>query len=356
MLRAALMGGGWVRVAAAYLVLVAVACTACGDGGASDRTIEPTARPFAEMFRLVRVIIPEQSPESPIVRISGATWSGNGFAIADVSEGNAKLFDSDGVRIATVGRSGEGPGEFVSARYPELVNTRLFVADGGSGRVSVWTTSGELDREIVHGIGYVSGFAVLSDGRLVLAGDGFGVPGAALGVFANDGTALAQGLFTQGVLPIDADPELPWRNMRQTLFAAARDTAWAVSTISDSVWAVPLDSETLEVESYRLVIPGYIAPGAPEEPLRSPRDLMAWGNTFHGASRPVASSELLAIPFVRGVLNYGDPMILVVRDRDGDWYALSEAPPVIAAFADQLLVIHNPLEDPVELAVYELRR
>ena len=78
------------RVAAAYLVLVAVACTACGDGGASDRTIEPTARPFAEMFRLVRAFTPEQSPESPIVRISGATWSGNEFAIADVSEGDYK--------------------------------------------------------------------------------------------------------------------------------------------------------------------------------------------------------------------------------------------------------------------------
>ena len=99
-----------------------------------------------------------------------------------------------------------------------------------------------------------------------------------------------------------------------------------------------------------------VAPGAPEKPLRSPSDLMAWSNTFHGAAPPVASSELLAIPFVRGVLNYGDPTILVVRERDGDWYALTEAPPVIAAFSDRLLAIHNPLEDPVELAVYKLRR
>ncbi len=68
---------------------------------------------------------------------------------------------------------------------------------------------------------------------------------------------------------------------------------------------------------------------------------------------PVASSELLAIPFVRGVLNYGDPTILVVRDGTGDWYALTDPPPVIAASSNRLLVIHNPLGDPVELAVYE---
>ena len=61
-----------------------LALTACDDGGPS-RTIVPTEMPFAEMFRLVRVVTPEQSPESPIALISGARWDGDRIAIADAS-------------------------------------------------------------------------------------------------------------------------------------------------------------------------------------------------------------------------------------------------------------------------------
>ena len=339
----------------ALLTLSLLAITACGDGTPNDPTISPVEASFDEMFRLVQVLTPEQTPESPIALISGTSWDGGRIAIADVSEGNAKLFESDGSLIATMGRSGEGPGEFGEAREPQLMGGRLYVADGARGRVSVWTGGGELEREIDVRLGFVSGFAALSDGRLVFSGMGFGDPESALGVFAEDGTPLMDGLDTNNVLPANVDPTLPWGSMRQTLFAVSNDTAWAVSTISDSIWAVPLDREVLEPESYRLAIPGYVAPAAPVDPIRSLRDLMAWGKSFHGVARPAASSELLAIPFVQGVLNYGDPAILVLRDGKGDWYALSDPPPVIAASANRLLVIHNPLGDPVELAVYEQR-
>lgn len=72
--------------------------------------------------RLERVITPEQSMESRIVRISGASWNGDRFAIADVAEANAKLFSVDGSLLAAVGRSGEGPGEFTAARYPAFAD------------------------------------------------------------------------------------------------------------------------------------------------------------------------------------------------------------------------------------------
>ena len=338
-----------------FLVAALGVWTGCDGGAGPDSTITPVAMPFTDKFRLEQVITPEQSAESPIVRISGVSWDDDRFAIADVAEANAKLFSIDGALLATMGRSGEGPGEFTAARSPVLADGRLFVADGALGRVSVWTEGGELEREIQFGAGFISDFALLPDGRLVFTGSGFGTPGAAMGVFADDGTALAQGLFTTTVLPADADPEAPWANMRQTLFAVANDTAWAVSTISDSLWAVPLAADTLWAESRRFAVPGYVAPAAPAEPLRSLQDLSDWGGSFHGAAPPVASSELLVFPFVQGVLNNGDPTILVVRDGAGEWYALSDPPPVIAAFADRLLAIHNPVEDPVELAVYEIR-
>ena len=138
--------------------------------------------------------------------------------------------------------------------------------------------------------------------------------------------------------------------------AVLGDTAWVVSTISDSLWVVPLEGRPLEAEGYRLDIPGYIAPSPPQTQLRSVRDLSDWGKSFHGAAPPLASSQLLAIPFVRGVLNYGDPSILVMRDQGGEWHALSDAPPIIAAHEARLLAIHNPLEEAVQLAVYEARQ
>ena len=343
------------RTATALLTLALLASTACDDGTSKDPTIVPTGMPFDEMFQLVEVLVPEQSPESPIALISGASWDGGRLAIADASEGNAKLFDSDGSLIAAMGRSGEGPGEFRSARHPQLLDGQLYMADGQLGRVSVWTGGGELEHEIDFRFGFVSDFAVLPDGRLVFAGLVFADSAAAMGVYANDGTPLMHGLYTTDVLPAGADPSLPWGNLRQNLFAVSNDTAWAVSTISDSIWAVPLNSDVLQPEAHRLAIPGYVAPAAPQNPLRSIEDLREWGNSFHGAAWPVASSELLAIPFVQGVLNYGDPAILVLRNQSGEWYALSDPPPVIAAHANQLLVIHNPLGDPVELAVYETR-
>ncbi len=183
-----------------HMIIALLALTACDDGG-PGRTIVPTEMPFAEMFRLVRVVTPEQSPESPIALISGARWDGDRIAIADVSEGNAKLFDSDGSLIATMGRSGEGPGEFTSARHIDFLDGRLLVAGGQGGRVSVWTGGGELDREIEIRLGYVSDFAALPDGRLVFTGQGFGRSESALGVYSADGTQLMHGLNTNDVLP-----------------------------------------------------------------------------------------------------------------------------------------------------------
>ena len=340
---------------ATHTILIVLAVAGCDATTTTNRTISPVEAPFDEMFQLVEVLTPEQTPESPIALISGASWDGARIAVADASEGNAKLFDGDGSLIATMGRSGEGPGEFRSARFPQLLDGRLYMADGQLGRVTVWTGGGELEREIDFRFGFVSDFAVLPDGRMVFAGLGVADSAAAMGVYADDGAPLRHGLYTIDVLPAGADPSLPWGNLRQNLFAVSNDTAWAVSTISDSIWAVPLNSDVLQPEAHRLAIPGYVPPAAPENPLRSIEDLMAWGKSFHGAARPVASSELLAVPFVQGVLNYGDPTILVLRDENGDWYALSDPPPVIAAHANQLLVIHNPLGDPVELAVYEAR-
>lgn len=345
-------------------IVVVLAFTACNDSAELDRTIALEAASFEEIFRLERVITPEQSPQSPIVRISGAAWNADGFAIADVSESNVKVYDNDGILRAIMGRKGEGPGEFLSARHLDAYSGLLYLADGSRGRISAWSWDGLMVEEVAFQAGFISDFAILSTGRFAMAGKGFGqgagesyVEGdGSVGVFGTDGLQVAQGIHANQALPANEPRDLPWRNMQQTYFAVVHDTAWVVSSISDTLWVASLNADTLVAESYRLDIPGYVAPSAPEKPLQSVRDLSEWGKSFHGASRAVSSSQLLVFPFVRGVLNYGDPTIVVLRDQRGLWHALHGAPPVVAAYEDRLLAIHNPLEEHVELAIYEMRR
>ncbi len=166
---------------AAIIVLAVLAATisiGCSDDVVTAHpTISPVSRQFADVFRLAQVMTPEQGPETPIVRISGATWEGDLVAIADVSEANAKIFDHEGSLVAVVGRRGEGPGEFRGPRFPAIHDGHLYVADDNLVRISVWTLDGALDQEIQVEGNYIADFAMSSDGRFVLAGSGFGHSG-----------------------------------------------------------------------------------------------------------------------------------------------------------------------------------
>lgn len=343
------------RLLAFALTLLTAACEQAPPlSGSTGPDIQVTQAGFLDAFELVEVVKPEQTIDLPIVRISGIDWTDQGFAIADVSEGNAKLFSPDGELLAVMGRKGQGPGEFQGVRYPQIVANDLVVADGATSRISTFRASGDFVSEVALSAGYVSDFVRLDNGDMVIAGNGLGHPDANMAVYAPGGELVTYGLYTNNTLPRDVDPDFPWTNLRQTYLTVSADTAWAVSTISDTIWSVPI-ADTLAPTARRLVIPGYAPPVPPERRPRTPRDLNEWAKGFHGAAPPVASDRLIAIPYVQGVLNYGDPMILVLRNPEGEWQALTGAPPIIAANGDQLIGIHNPLEDQVELAVYRYR-
>ena len=58
----------------------------------------------------------------------------------------------------------------------------------------------------------------------------------------------------------------------------------------------------------------------------------------------LASPDLLVLPFVRGVLNYGDPMVLMVRPSGGEWLAFQGAPPPVLVTGDSIFAIIHPGE------------
>lgn len=98
-------------------------------------------------FEEVTRIEPQDSGSEGLVNPGAmATMDGAGRAyVVDEPPVSIKVFDSTGHFVRTIGRSGEGPGEY---RQPRIVihDGQLFVDDARLQRVSVFDTSGALIR------------------------------------------------------------------------------------------------------------------------------------------------------------------------------------------------------------------
>ena len=68
------------------------------------------------------------------------------FAIADMSDKDIKLYDRNGQRIGTVGRAGEGPGEFTSLMSATFLGDSIFAYDFAQDRLSVFDATGQFAR------------------------------------------------------------------------------------------------------------------------------------------------------------------------------------------------------------------
>lgn len=124
------------------------------------------------------------------------------------------------------------------------------------------------------------------------------------------------------------------------------------NAVSDSIWRVEIDSG--RTSGTALQFPQYRKPRAPSHPLRTPPELNAWAKEWHMSNTLSVGSCEVAVPFVQGILNYGDPMVLLSQDHRGEWHALTGAPPIIHATEEGRLVsILNPNQDAVVLGIYE---
>ena len=82
-------------------------------------------------------------------RMADAAQVGDRIFVLDVRPPSLRMYDASGTYLATIGREGDGPGEF---RYPRGLevhpeNGRLYVTDANSARVNVYSPQGDvLDR------------------------------------------------------------------------------------------------------------------------------------------------------------------------------------------------------------------
>ena len=88
-------------------------------------------------------------PGQELDRVVGATRLADGsIIIADAGARALLRFDSTGRLIQSMGRAGEGPGEFLAPSWlGQLRGDSLVVWDRGLGRVSVFTRGGAVGRE-----------------------------------------------------------------------------------------------------------------------------------------------------------------------------------------------------------------
>jgi hypothetical protein len=90
--------------------------------------------------------------------------------VVDSGAKNIKKFDAQGKFLKTIGREGQGPGEFDSPYYSTFAGNRLIVWDSGSRRLSSFTPDGDFvdSVNIAYNEGWVRGLRGLSSGEVVV--------------------------------------------------------------------------------------------------------------------------------------------------------------------------------------------
>jgi len=188
-----------------------------------------------------------------------------------------------------------------------------------------------------------------------LAGDGVALTGSgenkSVLLFADSAGSQTRWLLKANRMRPGIEPDNPtWKFLTQYWLAVGGDTAYITTTLSDSIWSVPLDDDTVLSSAIR--VPGYLPPTPAHEMPKGAKALIEWQKTFHIAAKVIATRDVVAVPFVQGVLNYGDPMILALRQRGRSWVALTGAPPIIQARGDTLIALLHPQEDATTLGLF----
>jgi hypothetical protein len=128
------------------------------------------------------------------------------------------------------------------------------------------------------------------------------------------------------------------------------DSAFVVSTLSDSLWTVDLrDGHVLAA---RLIVPGYVKPALPQKMQPGPRGLTEWTKTFHMPVTIYSTDRSLYVPFVQGVLNFGDPTLLVQGTPNDGWQVFRTCRPLVGASGTTLTTIADPNAVRITLRVY----
>ena len=123
------------------LALLAAVC-GCSDRAATPLTLDDLPLlDLTEEQQIARV----DDPDIGFSYIATVDVADDGTVyVVDAREAHVRVFDSTGAFIRTIGRSGQGPGEF---GYPEAVGVfgdSIWISDSGNRRISFFSRDGSL--------------------------------------------------------------------------------------------------------------------------------------------------------------------------------------------------------------------
>lgn len=119
-------------------VLLLVAC-AEGDVESGDPVDAAPLRSVVEELRIGSV----EDPDLGFTTIVGAAVDAEGRVfVLDAQERRVRVFDGDGEPLRSFGREGRGPGEFQTPTDIGVVGDTVWVADGLTGRITLFDPTG----------------------------------------------------------------------------------------------------------------------------------------------------------------------------------------------------------------------
>lgn len=145
------------------IVVVLGACGGTADRGGTaqipargpgvDDTAPVLARAWADsslphLVLRTRTVVGDE-PDATLYQVVGGALLPNGaFVIADAGQSRLLLYHGNGMLIDTLGRSGRGPGEFISLRGVYSWRDEIVAYDGRLRRLSFWDLTGTMVRDV----------------------------------------------------------------------------------------------------------------------------------------------------------------------------------------------------------------
>lgn len=130
------------RLATATLVVLSVTSLACGD--TTDQAGTGESQPPARWTLEQDLRIGSLDGEDALSQVGRIALGPDGRIFVSLSqERRVVVFTPDGARAGSVGREGEGPGEFLAPSYLDFVGDTLWVYDARLGRISFFDAVGE---------------------------------------------------------------------------------------------------------------------------------------------------------------------------------------------------------------------
>jgi hypothetical protein len=265
-----------------------------------------------------------EQPDPSSAGLPGFDLDASGtLALGDSSNGTVRVYAPDGRLRLTLGRKGSGVGEFSDPHFPRFRGDgTLHVADAANARVTVYGADGTLLRSAqLRPLTSVSGFVPLDDGRYLVTSDD--PDGYVLFLFDSAGALLDR------FLPIGDHWRIPHRtgpsprNSHQFWLAHRSDSAFVVSTLSDSLWTIRLTDRS--GAAVAIALPDYPKPSPGHDLDSSPGPIHREGQSETAAAIDAGPAGLI-VNFTRRTRDGGEPGTAVVLTPGGRWIALEHAP------------------------------